>query len=64
MIGYDLPTVINIEGIDYNIQSDFRVILDILIACADPDLNDYEKQDAMYQILYVDSDTITVHCYE
>ena len=64
MIGYDLPTVINIEGIDYNIQSDFRVILDILIACADPDLNDYEKQDAMYQILYVDSDTIPVHCYE
>ena len=43
MIGYDLPIVINIEGIDYNIQSDFRVILDILIACADPDLNDYEN---------------------
>ena len=64
MIGYNLPKVINIEGIDYNIQSDFRVILDILIACEDPDLNDYEKQDAMYQILYVDSDTIPVHCYE
>lgn len=64
MIGYDLPTSINIEGIDYNIQSDFRVILDILIACADPDLNQYEKLDVMYQILYVDSGIIPLHCYE
>ena len=64
MIGYNLPKSLNIDGIEYDIQSDFRAVLDILIACADPDLSDYEKQEVMYQILYIDADKIPVHCYE
>lgn len=64
MIGYNLPKSLNIDDIEYDIQSDFRAVLDILIACADPDLSDYEKQEVMYQILYIDADKIPVHCYE
>lgn len=63
MIGYGLPTTINIEGNEYDIQSDFRAVLDILIACEDPDLSDIEKQDVMYQILYKDANQIPAHCY-
>lgn len=38
MGAWDLPTSIEVHGIEYNIRSDFRAIIDILTAMNDPDL--------------------------
>lgn len=54
MNAYYLPTTINIEGIDYPIRSDFRDILNVLVAMSDPDMEDWEKQEVMLQIVYPD----------
>lgn len=51
-----LPTKLNINGVDWNIRTDFRVVLDILSAINDPDLEDDEKWLACLAILYEDFD--------
>lgn len=56
--GWELPTSLNIGGVGFLIRTDFRAILDILKACADPDLSDEEKLEVMLYILYVDADQI------
>lgn len=58
MNAYCLPTQLQVNGFLYDIRSDFRVIIDILIAMADPDLNDWEKQEVMFKILYMDYEQI------
>ena len=42
MIG-NLPTALEIDGKEYAIRSDFRVILRIYSAFADPELDEREK---------------------
>lgn len=63
MYAWRLPTSLNVGGIDYEIRSDYRVILDILAAMNDPDIlspemteeeAQYEKVLTMLQILYID----------
>lgn len=54
MIVYDLPTSLNIGGVDYSIRYGWRAILDILIAFNDPDLDDQASIIVMLQILYKD----------
>lgn len=54
MDAYSLPTSLRVCGTDYAIRSDFRAVIDILIACADPDLTPWEQQEVMIEILYVD----------
>lgn len=49
---YDLPKSIEIEGINYEIRSDFRVVLDIFCALNDPDLSDRERGEVVLDILY------------
>lgn len=49
-----LPKSLNVCGIDYKIRTDFRAILDILIAFNDPELENHEKPLAMLDILYLD----------
>ena len=51
---WELPKTISIAGKDYIIRSDFRAVLDILIAQNDPELEDWEKLEVMFQIMYVD----------
>ena len=46
MSAYDLPVALEVAGKEYGIRSDFRAVLDILIAMTDPDLSDYEKEDS------------------
>lgn len=58
MTGYELPTSLNIGGVDFNIRTDYRAILDILIACNDPDLDEYAKSEVMIKILFIDWDDI------
>lgn len=52
MNAYDLPKSLKVAGKEYQIESDFRVILDILIDMSDPELNDWEKQEIMFRIIY------------
>lgn len=54
MNAYELPTSLNIGGVFFSIRTDFRVIIDILIAQNDPNLDDYGKMEVMLKILYVD----------
>lgn len=43
MRAYELPTSLNINGVAYTIRTDFRAIIDILIAMNDPDLDQQAK---------------------
>lgn len=63
---WKLPTSLDVNGKEYSIRSDFRVILDILYAMNDPDIfepgmTEEEKQQektlTMLRILYVDFDS-------
>ena len=54
MTAYELPTSLNISGVDFSIRTDFRVIIDILIAMNDPELDDQAKAVVMLQILFED----------
>lgn len=53
---YSLPTSITVGGINYEIRTDFRAILDILEALADPSMSDYEKVSVMLEIFYFSPD--------
>lgn len=55
---WELPTSLNVGGKDYEIRTDYRVILDILSSMSDPLFNDQEKALLMVKILYIDSETI------
>ena len=58
MSAYDLPTSLTIGEVEYRIRYNWRAILDVLIACADPELDDEEKTICMLQIFYPDWQTI------
>lgn len=64
MNAYSLPTSINIRGVEYPIHSDFRCILDILIAQSDQEMQAWEKQEVMYRILYPDWETMPGSVYK
>lgn len=64
MTAYELPTSLNIGGVDYRIRTDFRAILDILISQNDPDLDDRCKSIVLIQILFEDWEQIPPDCIE
>lgn len=45
---WEFPTKLNIGGIDYNIRTDYRAVLDVLSALNDPDLIDEDSQLTAY----------------
>ena len=51
MNAYYLPNSLSIGGQKYALRSDFRAVLDVLIAFNDPELDDYAKQRVMLEIL-------------
>lgn len=55
MIGR-LPSALEVGGKPYRIRTDFRDILTIMLAFADPELDDREKYVVMLTILYEDRD--------
>lgn len=72
MNAWSLPTLLEIGGVEYEIRTDFRVVLDILRALNDPELfepdaSDQERQSiqalVMLQILFVDFDQIPPEYY-
>lgn len=52
MTAYELPTLLNIGGVDFPIRTDFRTVIEILIAQNDPELDEQAKTIVMLQILY------------
>lgn len=49
-----LPTAIEIDGIEYAVRSDFRSCLRIIIAFEDPELTGVEKQAVLLENMYID----------
>lgn len=58
MNAYDLPTSLMIGEVEYRIRYNWRAILDILAACADPELDEQGKAICVLQIFYPDWDKI------
>ena len=58
MTAYELPTSLNISGVDFSIRTDFRVIIDILMAMNDPELDEQAKAIVILQILFEDWQSI------
>lgn len=55
---YSLPTELEIGGTPYKILTDYRVVLDILTAYNDPELDGADRVEVLIKILYVDHETI------
>lgn len=62
---WEFPTSLNVGGIDYEIRTDYRAVLDLLAALNDPELKEADPQDTAYmqsrvimEIMYPDCDNI------
>lgn len=60
---FDLPQVLTVNGHVYEIRTDFRDILNIVLAFNDPDLSESEKAYVCLYVLYVDFETIPAEDY-
>lgn len=56
---YGLPTSVTIDGHDFPVRYDFRVIMDIFEAINDPDMDNQERVIAILAMFYPDYDRIT-----
>lgn len=63
MDAWSLPTSLSINGREWDIRTDYRVILDILKAMNDPDLEDDEKWLVCLTILITDFDNLPIEDY-
>ena len=63
MVG-ELPRTVKVNGVDYDIRTDFRDILKIVTAFSDPDLEENEKVYICLFIFYVDFGRIPQQDYE
>lgn len=69
---WEFPTSINVGGVDYEIRTDYRVVLDLFAALSDPDLTDADEQMTAYmqsrvimEIMFPNFDNIpTEHWHE
>ncbi len=62
---WEFPTSLNVGGIDYEIRTDYRAVLDLFTALADPDLTEENEQITAYmqsrvilEIMFQDCDNI------
>ena len=51
---YDLPTTVLIDGVEYDVETDYRAILDIFSILADRDLTNSEKGIGVLGIFFKD----------
>ena len=68
---WEFPTSLNIGGIDYEIRTDYRGVLDLLTALADPELLDtdermtaYMQSKVMLEIMFPDFDNIPMEHWQ
>lgn len=52
MSAYDLPTSVVIGGVEYEIRSDYRAILDVMEVMGDAEITDEERADVTLSIFY------------
>ena len=57
-MNYELPKTLQVGGVEREIRSDFRAILDICCALADSELNAIEKAMAALEIFYPDFEAL------
>lgn len=62
---WEFPTSLNIGGVDYEIRTDYRAVLDLFAALSDPELTDSDPQMTAYmqsrvilEIMFPDCDSI------
>lgn len=55
---FSLPTSLDVNGNTYDIDSDFRSVLNALVAYDDPDLTDAEKMELLLENIFIEADTI------
>ncbi len=53
-MNFSLPETVSVEGKEYSVRTDFRVILEILVMLSDPDLSDADKTEALLRMFYVE----------
>ena len=58
-MSYGLPKSVEIDGQEFSIRYDYRVILDIFEAMNDPDSSEEDRALDVLQIFYVDFDELT-----
>lgn len=58
MSAYDLPTSAVINGVEYDIRSDYRAILDIMSVMGDSSIDDKERAFVSLSIFYPDVESI------
>lgn len=59
-----LPTTVDVNGTTYPIQSDYRAVLDILVALTDRGLDEQDKAEAALTIFYPDFEEMPVSDYQ
>lgn len=71
MSAWEFPTSINVGGVDYEIRTDYRVVLDLFTALSDPDLTDADEQMTAYmqgrvmmEIMFPDCDNIPMEYWQ
>lgn len=62
MNAYELPTTLTVGGVEYDIRTDFRAVLDVLKYASDPEYEDDEKAVIMLRIIFVEWEKIPP-CY-
>ena len=55
---WKLPHSIELGGEQYEIRTDFRAILDILKAMADPELNEEDRIEVLFDIFFWNAEKI------
>ena len=58
MSAYDLPTSLTIGEVAYPIRYNWRAVLDVLVACGDPELDEQGKAICILKIFYPDWENI------
>ena len=63
MDNWSLPTSATIDGVEYEIRSDFRAVLDALSVMQDAELTDEQRAYYAFEIFYVDFDSMPSTAY-
>lgn len=68
---WEFPTSLNVGGVDYEIRTDYRAVLDLLTALNDPDLTDddakitaFMQSRVIMEIMFPDCDNIPVENWQ
>ena len=68
---WEFPTSLNIGGVDYEIRTDYRAVLDLFTALSDPELTDEDEQMTAYmqsrvimEIMFPDCDNIPMEHWQ